>query len=47
MAEAYCVKCKGKKVMVDPKPTVSKNGRPRISGTCPDCKGKLSLFVKK
>ena len=47
MAEAYCVKCKTKKEMVDPVKVTSKNGRPMLKGTCPTCCGKLNLFVKK
>lgn len=45
--KAYCVKCRDKKEIVDPKETVAKNGRPMMQGTCPDCGGKLSLFIKK
>lgn len=47
LAQAYCVKCKEKKEMVDPVEKVAKNGRPMLQGTCPDCGGKLSLFIKK
>jgi hypothetical protein len=37
MAEGYCVKCKAKKEMVDPKDIVMKNGKKAIKGKCPDC----------
>ena len=37
MAEAYCVKCKAKKEMVDPNEETMKNGRPILKGKCPDC----------
>ncbi|MGI6216656.1 MAG: DUF5679 domain-containing protein [Coriobacteriales bacterium] len=47
LAQAYCVKCKAKKEIVNPKEKVAKNGRPMLQGTCPDCGGKLSLFIKK
>ncbi len=35
--EAYCVKCKSKKVMVDPVQGTTKNGKPIVKGKCPDC----------
>ena len=35
--EAYCVKCKAKKAMVDPKEGLTKNGKPIVKGKCPDC----------
>ncbi len=35
--EAYCVKCKAKKVMENPVPGTTKNGKPLLKGTCPDC----------
>ena len=35
--EAYCVKCKAKKIMVDPVETLAKNGKPMVKGKCPDC----------
>jgi len=35
--EAYCVKCKAKKVMVDAKEEKMKNGRPMMKGKCPTC----------
>ena len=35
--EAYCMKCKAKKVMKDPKNEVTKNGKPIVKGVCPDC----------
>jgi len=37
MAEAYCVKCKAKKEMKDPKEVTMKNGRKAMKGSCPDC----------
>ena len=33
--EAYCVKCKAKKVMTDPKEGVTKNGKPITKGSAP------------
>ena len=35
--EAYCVKCKAKKVMKDPVEGTTKNGKPITKGKCPDC----------
>ncbi|MDD6784870.1 MAG: DUF5679 domain-containing protein [Eggerthellales bacterium] len=35
--EGYCVKCKAKKVMLDPVESVTKNGKPITKGKCPDC----------
>jgi len=37
MVEAYCMKCKGKTEMKDPKPTKMANGRDAIKGVCPKC----------
>ena len=35
--EAYCVKCKAKKTMVDPQEGTTKNGKPIVKRKCPDC----------
>jgi hypothetical protein len=35
--EAYCVKCKAKKVMAQAENVTMKNGRPAAKGKCPDC----------
>jgi len=35
--EAYCVKCKEKRDMKDPKEVKLKNGKPAMKGTCPKC----------
>ena len=35
--EAYCVKCKKKRVMENPKPITMRNGRKAKKGTCPKC----------
>ncbi len=37
MVEAYCVKCKAKRQMKDPKPNKMANGRDSVKGTCPVC----------
>lgn len=39
--EAYCVKCKAKQIMKDPKEITMKNGRPATSGVCPVCGTKM------
>ena len=35
--EAYCVKCKKKRVMKNPKSVTLKNGRKAKKGICPVC----------
>ncbi len=35
--EAYCVKCRSKKEMVDAQEVEMKNGRKAMKGKCPDC----------
>ena len=35
--EAYCVKCKAKREMVDGKENTTKNGRRMMKGKCPTC----------
>lgn len=45
--EAYCLKCKGKKEIVEPQPSEFKNGTPILVGTCSGCGGKLFRIVKK
>ncbi len=37
MVEAYCVKCKAKKEMKEPKEVTMKNGRKAMKGKCPNC----------
>ena len=39
--EAYCVKCKTKRTIVDPQPTFTSAGTPATSGTCPVCGTRL------
>jgi len=41
MVEAYCVKCKAKRVMKDPKKVTMKNGKPAMQGICPVCGTKV------
>ncbi|MFZ2098267.1 MAG: type I DNA topoisomerase [Anaerolineales bacterium] len=35
--EAYCVKCRTKREMTDPKPVFTTNGTPATRGVCPEC----------
>ncbi len=44
--EAYCVKCKSKKEMVNPTTVTLKNGKPASQGTCPDCGTKMFKIGK-
>ena len=37
MVQAYCVKCRAKRDIKDPKETTLKNGRPAVKATCPTC----------
>jgi hypothetical protein len=44
-SEAYCVKCREKRTIKDPKQVTMKNGRNAIEGTCPVCGTKLFRMV--
>lgn len=37
MADAYCVKCKAKKEILNATEVTMKNGRPALKGVCPTC----------
>ncbi|MEO9306814.1 Epididymal sperm protein E [Nitrosotalea sinensis] len=37
MTQAYCVKCRKKVDIANPKEVKLKNGRPAVKGTCPKC----------
>lgn len=37
MVQAYCVKCKAKQEMKDPKEVTMKNGKKATKGACPVC----------
>ncbi len=45
--EAYCVKCKSKVEVKDPKEVVMKNGRAAINGTCSKCGTKVFKIKSK
>ncbi len=46
MVEAYCVKCKKKQEMKDPKAVKLKNGKDAATGTCPKCGTKMFRIGK-
>jgi len=39
---SYCLRDRMTVVIVDPVPTVMRNGRPAMTGTCPSCGGRLT-----
>ena len=41
MVEGYCVKCKAKREIKDPKKVILKNKKPATKGTCPKCGTKM------
>ncbi len=46
MTTGYCVKCRAKREIKNPKSTTMKNGRPAIKGTCPTCEAKMFRIGK-
>jgi len=44
--QAYCMKCRTKKEMKEPKVITMKNGRPATQGTCPTCGTKMFRIGK-
>jgi Zn finger protein HypA/HybF involved in hydrogenase expression len=44
--QAYCVKCRAKKEMKDPKAITMKNGKPATQGVCPTCGTKMFRIGK-
>jgi hypothetical protein len=42
--DAYCVKCKKKRAIENAEPTVLKNGRAAMTGTCSVCGTKVVKF---
>ncbi|NHV97446.1 MAG: hypothetical protein HA494_06640 [Thaumarchaeota archaeon] len=46
MPQAYCVKCRKKVEIKDPKPTTLKNNKPAIVGVCPNCGTKVFRIGK-
>ena len=39
--EAYCLKCRVKREMKDPKAITMKNGKPATEGSCPVCSTRM------
>ncbi len=46
MATAYCVKCRRKVDIKDPRNVTLKNGRPAVQGVCPRCGTKVFRIGK-
>jgi len=46
MAQAYCVKCRAKVEIKDPKKVTLKNKRPATSGSCSKCGTKVFRIEK-
>ncbi|MBN2074588.1 MAG: hypothetical protein JW762_03465 [Dehalococcoidales bacterium] len=44
--EAYCVKCRAKREIKDPKPITMKNGKPATQGVCLVCNTKVFRIGK-
>ena len=44
--QAYCVKCRAKKEIKDPKSITMKNGKPATQGVCPSCGTKMFRIGK-
>jgi uncharacterized protein (DUF983 family) len=45
--EAYCFKCKVKKIVQNPEIITMKTGAKAVKGTCPTCGGKMFKFLPK
>ena len=46
MATAYCMKCRKKVEIKNPKQITLKNGRPAVQGVCPGCGTKVFRIGK-
>ena len=44
--QAYCLKCRTKREMRNPRQTTLKNGRPATEGSCPVCGTKMYRIGK-
>ena len=44
MAQGYCVKCKSKCEIKDPKKTKTKKGKDMLKGSCPKCGTTVCTF---
>lgn len=45
--EAYCVKCRARREIKNPKQVTLKNGKPAVKGVCPVCGTTLYVIGKK
>jgi hypothetical protein len=46
MAQAYCMKCRTKREIKNPKAVILKNKRPATQGVCPVCSTKVFRIGK-
>jgi DNA-directed RNA polymerase subunit RPC12/RpoP len=46
MATAYCMKCRRKVEISNPRQITLKNGRPAVQGVCPSCGTKVFRIGK-
>ena len=44
--QAYCMKCRTKREMSNPRPIKMKNGKPATQGVCPRCDTKMFRIGK-
>jgi len=44
--EGYCLKCRERREIKDPKAITMKNGKPATEGTCPVCSTKIFKIGK-
>ncbi|MCC6381939.1 MAG: hypothetical protein IT304_05485 [Dehalococcoidia bacterium] len=44
--EGYCLKCRERREMKDPKAITMKNGKPATEGTCPVCSTRIFKIGK-
>lgn len=47
MVEAYCVSCRNKVELIDPKTKTNKKGVDMCQGKCPKCGNTANRFMKK
>ncbi len=45
--EAYCLKCRERREMQDPKAITMKNGKPATEGVCPVCGTRMFKIGKQ
>lgn len=45
--EAYCLRCKAKKIVQNPEIHTMKKGMKAVKGTCPDCGCKMFKILPK